>query len=434
MLLHDETRQSAQVPQLQPAAASTRLSIAAALAAGLAPAPLVHQPRLPRRRRQPDLRRHRQELALLHGVYGFTQQSLTPGPSRSAQPSSACPATRSFSPSASASSAWRTTAPSCTSRSPLDLLTCWLVAALAGRLFGRRAALPPCGSPRSAPLPPTTSPAPHRDPRAHLSRWPSTPSSRWQSSWKREAIALQPLALAHRRRPRLLHPAPPGAGPARRRHPPRDALGSARRRLNASAKLIRTAAAPVLADRPSCVLLPLVPWTIRNWHTFHVFQPLAPRYATDPGEAVPHGFHRWFRTWGIDSPPPTNVYWNYDGSPIDSSHIRTRAFASGCPRLRHPARIPTPLRPHRALLDDYNQTTDATPPSTPASTRSPASASTPTPPLLRRPSRRPPAQHGPPPAHRNVRRPRRMVEVTASIPARPSSAQPTPRSISPTSH
>src|SRR5271156_5458882 len=24
-------------------------------------------------------------------------------------------------------------------------------------------------------------------------------------------------------------------------------------------------------------LLPFVPWTIRNWHTFHVFQPLAPR-------------------------------------------------------------------------------------------------------------------------------------------------------------
>ncbi len=31
-------------------------------------------------------------------------------------------------------------------------------------------------------------------------------------------------------------------------------------------------------------ILPFIPWTIRNWSTFHVFQPLAPRYATDPGE------------------------------------------------------------------------------------------------------------------------------------------------------
>ena len=30
--------------------------------------------------------------------------------------------------------------------------------------------------------------------------------------------------------------------------------------------------------------LPFAAWTFRNWHTFHVFQPLAPRSATDPGE------------------------------------------------------------------------------------------------------------------------------------------------------
>ena len=36
-----------------------------------------------------------------------------------------------------------------------------------------------------------------------------------------------------------------------------------------------------------CLLLALAPftaWTWRNWHVFHVVQPLAPRYATDPGE------------------------------------------------------------------------------------------------------------------------------------------------------
>src|SRR6185437_3111563 len=29
-------------------------------------------------------------------------------------------------------------------------------------------------------------------------------------------------------------------------------------------------------------LAPLVPWTIRNWRVFHIFQPLASRYANDP--------------------------------------------------------------------------------------------------------------------------------------------------------
>src|ERR1043166_7926150 len=31
----------------------------------------------------------------------------------------------------------------------------------------------------------------------------------------------------------------------------------------------------------------LVPWTIRNWRIFHLFQPLAPAHAEMPGEFVP---------------------------------------------------------------------------------------------------------------------------------------------------
>ena len=31
---------------------------------------------------------------------------------------------------------------------------------------------------------------------------------------------------------------------------------------------------------------PLVPWTLRNLHTMHRFQPLAPRYANDSDERV----------------------------------------------------------------------------------------------------------------------------------------------------
>src|SRR6202041_2086695 len=34
-------------------------------------------------------------------------------------------------------------------------------------------------------------------------------------------------------------------------------------------------------------LAPLVPWTLRNLHTMHRFEPLAPRYANEEDEFVP---------------------------------------------------------------------------------------------------------------------------------------------------
>ena len=84
-------------------------------------------------------------------------------------------------------------------------------------------------------------------------------------------------------------------------------------------------AAPV-AVAALCVVVPLIPWTVRNWQTFHVIQPLAPRYATDPGELVPRGFQRWFRSWAIDFASTENVYWNWDSAMIDIDDIPTRAF------------------------------------------------------------------------------------------------------------
>ena len=74
--------------------------------------------------------------------------------------------------------------------------------------------------------------------------------------------------------------------------------------------------------------LPLLPWTVRNLHTFHVFQPLAPRFANDPGEFNPALFQRWYRTWAIDFASTETVYWNYDGADIDVATLPTRAFDS----------------------------------------------------------------------------------------------------------
>ena len=99
-----------------------------------------------------------------------------------------------------------------------------------------------------------------------------------------------------------------------------------------------------------CVLVPLAPWTIRNWRAFHVVQPLAPRYATDPGELVPLGFQRWYRTWAVDFASTEDVYWNFDGAQIRLDDLPSRAFDS-----------PDQRRRTAALLDDYNQNTDPTP-------------------------------------------------------------------------
>lgn len=109
------------------------------------------------------------------------------------------------------------------------------------------------------------------------------------------------------------------------------------------------AGAPVAAVA-LCVLLPLVPWTIRNWRTFHVFQPLVPRDATDPGELVPEGFNRWVRTWAIDFASTEEVYWNWNTAMIDINDIPTRAFDTDDQYSRTDA-----------LLNRHNETFTATP-------------------------------------------------------------------------
>jgi hypothetical protein len=73
-------------------------------------------------------------------------------------------------------------------------------------------------------------------------------------------------------------------------------------------------------------LLPLVPWTLRNWRTFHHFEPLAPRYANEENEFVPKGFNRWVKTWIADYASVEEIYWPVPGSPIDAQQLPSRAF------------------------------------------------------------------------------------------------------------
>jgi hypothetical protein len=80
-----------------------------------------------------------------------------------------------------------------------------------------------------------------------------------------------------------------------------------------------------------CTLLALAPftaWTLRNWQVFHLFQPLAPRYANDPGQETYPGWQRWVKTWSLDFVSTYNVYWEVPGAPLDLAKLPRRAFDS----------------------------------------------------------------------------------------------------------
>lgn len=96
-------------------------------------------------------------------------------------------------------------------------------------------------------------------------------------------------------------------------------------------------------------LLPLAPWTIRNLHTFHVFEPLAPRYANDPGEPPLLGFNRWVKTWMAEYVSVQEIYWNVPDDAIDVKNLPIRAFDS-----------PAQKRETEQIFAQYNQNNQVT--------------------------------------------------------------------------
>ena len=73
---------------------------------------------------------------------------------------------------------------------------------------------------------------------------------------------------------------------------------------------------------------PFIPWTIRNWRVFHRFQPLTSRYANGPDDFVPLGFNRWVKTWMADYVSVEEIYWQEPGAKIDPNNLPERAFDS----------------------------------------------------------------------------------------------------------
>ena len=89
-------------------------------------------------------------------------------------------------------------------------------------------------------------------------------------------------------------------------------------------------------------ILPFTAWTLRNWNTFHVFQPLAPRSASDPGEPKATGFQLWMKTWVADFASTYEVWWNVPGDDIDIHSLPSRALDTQQPETL-------------ALIARYNQ-------------------------------------------------------------------------------
>jgi hypothetical protein len=97
----------------------------------------------------------------------------------------------------------------------------------------------------------------------------------------------------------------------------------------------------------ACALIALAPfaiWTARNWKTFHILQPLAPRLATEPDESPNLGWERWVKSWCLDYVSTYQIYWNVPGSALEVDQLPNRAFDTPAQRAET-----------EAIAGDYNQ-------------------------------------------------------------------------------
>ena len=223
-----------------------------------------------------------------------------------------------------------------------DLVTCLLVGSLAGRLFGRRAGLVALALAALCPFTANYTAVPLTETftllTIALALWAA---ERWR---ERPSLPLLVLCAAALSFGILLRP---------------------------DQALLVLAVVPLFLRKHQwqptliCLVLiavPFVPWTVRNAVTFHVFQPLAPKFANDPGELAARGFQRYFRTFGIDFASTEDAYWAYPESPVDPRSLPSRAFdaAAGDPSaadLLHEAAAYSSVQPRLdaqfgALADD----------------------------------------------------------------------------------
>jgi len=121
-------------------------------------------------------------------------------------------------------------------------------------------------------------------------------------------------------------------------------------------------------------VLVLAPWTIRNWRTLHVFQPLAPPNGNMPDEFVPLGYERWMKTWMTDGEHLDDLLWNLDEEQIDVDDLPDSAFDSQAEHDRVVALFDRYNGDDESAQDDADA--DAKPASSPSPNQSPSNNQT----------------------------------------------------------
>jgi hypothetical protein len=82
------------------------------------------------------------------------------------------------------------------------------------------------------------------------------------------------------------------------------------------------------------LLLPLLPWAVRNARTLGRTEFLAPHYAESRGDFIPRGFYSWTGTWMVRPRDAYFVPWKLGKEPIHAETLPSFAFDSHSERAR----------------------------------------------------------------------------------------------------
>lgn len=82
------------------------------------------------------------------------------------------------------------------------------------------------------------------------------------------------------------------------------------------------------------LLLPLLPWAVRNARTLGRTEFLAPHYAESRGDFIPRGFYSWTSTWMVRPREAYFVPWKLGKEPIRAETLPSSAFDSNSERAR----------------------------------------------------------------------------------------------------
>jgi hypothetical protein len=82
------------------------------------------------------------------------------------------------------------------------------------------------------------------------------------------------------------------------------------------------------------LVLPLLPWAVRNTRTLGRVEFLAPRYAQTYGDFIPRGFYSWTGTWMVHFKDAYLVTWKLGKEPIRIGDLPEAAFDSSAERAR----------------------------------------------------------------------------------------------------